>query len=63
MSEPMGSFAEWRCSECGRLEVAETVWNKRARVSRWPIGWRIVESETFARVVCPRCVAQSDEPR
>lgn len=63
MPEPMTSFAEWKCSECGRLELAETVWNRKARVPRWPVGWRVVTSETFARVVCPRCVDARPEAR
>lgn len=63
MHEPMTSFAEWKCSECGRLELAETVWNRKARVPRWPVGWRIVTGETFARVVCPRCVDAKPEAR
>lgn len=63
MHEPMTSFAEWKCSECGRLELAETVWNRKARVPRWPVGWRVVTSETFARVVCPRCVDAKAEAR
>jgi predicted RNA-binding Zn-ribbon protein involved in translation (DUF1610 family) len=63
MSEPMGSFGEWKCSECGVVRLVETEWNRKARVPRWPIGWRIVTGDTFARVVCPKCVAEGTEPR
>lgn len=53
MTEPMTSFAAWACA-CGkRQDVPAT---GQPLLTRWPVGWRIVTSETFARAVCPRCV-------
>lgn len=57
--EPMGSFGEWKCSECGRVDDVKTELRRGPRgpfsSMHWPKGWGMVTGETFARVVCPRC--------
>jgi len=67
MTEPMESFAEWRCASCARVELVPTV---RAPAGlglgalnriRWPMGWRILASRTFAWTQCDRCLAREHE--
>lgn len=60
MSEPANSFAEWRCTQCGRVRLEET--RERGTVTQWPEGWRVDTSGTFARVVCPKC-AQKEKSK
>jgi Fe2+ or Zn2+ uptake regulation protein len=59
MSEPMSSFGEWKCSECGRVQHVETRQQSARRVAAWPSGWTVRHSRTFALVVCPSCVTSS----
>lgn len=61
MTEPMQSFAEYRCANCRACANVPT----RLTMTRdgmtfriaWPRGWAVIRSDDWAHPICARCVA------
>lgn len=61
MTEPMQSFAEYRCANCrARANVPTRLTMTRDGMTfrvAWPRGWAVIRSDEWAHPICARCVA------